>query len=70
MKFRIKFEFYYQKMQTDITADTEEQAKEKVISRLKFVSIKKIGKPDIRLGDGGCEVRTTQAMERTKDENG
>lgn len=39
MKYRIKFEFYGRKMQTDIDADTEEKAKAHVRNRLNFVSV-------------------------------
>ena len=45
MTFRIKFEFYGRKMQTDIEADTEEQAKEQVRNRLKFFGVKIVDLP-------------------------
>jgi hypothetical protein len=45
MRYKVKFEFYGRKMQTEAIADSEEQAKEKVMRKLKFVSVKAIGKP-------------------------
>lgn len=41
-KYIIKFEFYRKKMQTEIIAETEEEAKRKVIDRLHFVEIKEV----------------------------
>jgi len=44
MKYRVKFEFYSKKMQTVIEANSPEDAKYKIMGKVKFVNIEPIMK--------------------------